>query len=112
MDLLEMLGLAKWFYPGDLLQELKYGSEKARELLGLLASPFPADCAARDYEFFASTDDLSVPDLDSSLPTIDKGERFYVVHGHRHDSIVTAVAQQQIASCVRWMGLFVNADFG
>ncbi len=103
MNLLEKLGLAKWFYPDVLREELKYGSAKARELLGRLASPLPAGCAARDYEFFASTDDLSVPDLDSSLPTLNKGERSYIVHGHSHDSIVTAVAERQIASCVRWI---------
>jgi hypothetical protein len=66
MSLLEKLGLAKLFYP-DALRELKYSSDKARELLGELSSPLPDGCAARDYEFFASTDDLSVPDLDSSL---------------------------------------------
>lgn len=103
MNLLEKLGLAKWFYPDALRGELRYGSDKARELLGRLSSPLPAGCAARDYEFFASTDDLSVPDLDSSAPTINKGERSYIVHGHSHDSIVTAVAEQQIAACVGWI---------
>jgi pimeloyl-ACP methyl ester carboxylesterase len=103
MNLLEKLRLAKWFYPDSLREELKYGSDKAKELLSQLSSPLPVDCAARNYEFFASTEDISVPDLDSSLPTINKGERSYIVHGHSHDSIVTAVAKQQIASCVRWM---------
>ena len=103
MNLLEKLGLAKWFYPDSLREELKYGSDKARELLGQLSSPLPVGCAARNYEFFASTDDLSVPDLDSSLPAINKGKHSYIVHGHSHDSIVTAVADQQIASCVHWI---------
>lgn len=103
MNLLERLGLAKWFYPTALREELTYGSDKARELLGQLSSPLPVGCAARNYEFFASTEDISVPDLDSSLPTINKGEHSYIVHAHSHDSIVTAVAEQQIASCVHWI---------
>lgn len=103
INLLERLGVAKWLYPNELREELKYDSDKARELLGQLSSPLPVGCAARYYEFFATTEDISVPDLDSSLPEINKGERSYIVHGHSHDSIVTAVAEQQIASCIRWI---------
>ncbi len=103
MDRLEEVGLAKHFYPEDLRHELKYGSEKAKELLNQISSDLPIGCAERDYEFFAATEDLSVPDLGSSLPRINRNERFQILHGHSHDSIVTAVAQQQIASCVFWM---------
>lgn len=103
MNLLESLWLAKWFYPNALREELKYGSDKAKELLDQLSFPLPVGCAARNYEFFATTEDMSVPDLDSSLPKINKGERYFIFHGHSHDSIVTAVAKQQIASCVDWI---------
>lgn len=103
MNLLEKLRLAKLFYPDSLRKELAYGSDKARELLGRLSAPLPVGCAPRNYEFFATTEDISVPDLDSSLPCINQGESSYIVHGHSHDSIVSAVAEQQIASCVRWM---------
>jgi hypothetical protein len=103
MNLLENIGLAKRFYPEALRQELQYGSSKAKELLQQVASSLPDRCAPRNYEFYATTEDLSVPDLDSTLPQINKGESHHVVHGHSHDSIVGAVAERQINSCVQWM---------
>jgi hypothetical protein len=106
MNLLEGLGLAKWFYPKELCHELKYGSEKASELLEQLSLPLPENCALRGYEFFATTEDLSVPDLDSSLPLLDKGERYCVIHGQSHDSIVSAVAERQISACIEWLEKF------
>ena len=103
MDRLEEVGLAERFYPEALRQELKFGSETAKDLLGQLSSDLSDGCAERDYEFFATTEDLSVPDLNSSLPRINRNERFHILHGHSHDSIITAVAQQQIDSCVSWI---------
>lgn len=103
MNLLEKLGLSKWFYPEALRSELKYKSSYAESLLRQVQAPLPAGCAPRAYEFYATTDDLSVPDLDSSLPHLGKGEQHHVVHGHSHDSIVTAVARQQMMSCTTWI---------
>ncbi len=105
MNLLNRLGLAKYFYPKALQSELVYGSSKAKELLNRLRAPLPENTAPRQFEFYATTEDLSVPDLESSLPKLYKGEIFHVLHGHSHDSIVTAVAKQQIASCMSWIRL-------
>jgi hypothetical protein len=103
MNLLEKLGLAKWFYPDPLRKELKYGSDKARELLSQLSLPLPVGCAERKYEFYGTLEDISVPDLDSSLPILHKGEHRYLIHAYGHGSIVMAVAKQQITSCLYWI---------
>lgn len=103
MNLLDKFRIARRFYPAALGDELKYGSPFARELLDKVIAPLPAGCAPRSYEFYATTDDLSVPDLDSSLPLLNKGERYRVIHGHSHDSIVAAVADEQIHSCLEWV---------
>lgn len=103
MQLLEWLGIASCFYPRSLRDELHFGSQKAKELLQAVLAPLPERVAPRDYEFYATTADLSVPDLGSSLPRLNKGEKIHILHGHSHDSIVAAVANQQIASCLQWM---------
>lgn len=103
MDLLEKIGLAKLFHPKVIIEELKYGSDKARELLDKVRTPLPQNCAKRNYEFYASLDDHTIPDLDSTLPVLNKGEKHYLLNGHSHDSVVTSVAEKQIASCVQFI---------
>jgi len=103
MNLLDKLHLASYFYPSVLGNELRYNSDTARKLLEEVRAPLPFSCAPRSYEFYATTDDVSVPDLDSSLPQIGKGEECYILHGQSHDSIVTAVADKQIGTCVDWI---------
>jgi hypothetical protein len=102
MNLLEKLKLAKLFYPEVLIEELKYGSKTSEELLNQVRKPLPKNCV-RSYEFFASTEDSQVPELDSSLPILDKGEEHHVIHGETHNSIVSAVAKKQISSCLSWI---------
>ncbi len=103
MNFMENWGLAKYFYPYDFQKELKYGSPRAIELLEKVKAPLLDGTAPRFYQCFAATEDVLVPDLDSSLPRLDKGESFCVVHAHSHDSIVAAVAEQQVQACCQWI---------
>ena len=111
MNILNRFGVSRFFYPQDVRKELAYGSLTARSLLAEVLEPMPeGSTGVRDYDFYASTEDLIVPNLGSSLPFLNKGERHYVVHGHSHDSIIKAVAQHQINSCVRWIKELANSD--
>lgn len=101
MDQIDRFGIASYFYP-QIANELKYGSVTARALLESLAAPLPDGCAPRSYEFFATPEDFSVPDLDSSLPLLNKGERYHFIPGHSHNSIVAAVAEEQMRACLEW----------
>ena len=103
MNQLEKFKMKSALYPAALQQELKFQSEYALNLLNRVRAPLPPNCAPRKFEFYATTDDLLIPDLASSLPEINQGERFYVLQGHSHDSIVSAVAEQQIDSCLSWI---------
>lgn len=102
MDQIDSFGIASYFYP-QITNELKYGSRVARALLEGLAAPLPDCCAPRSYEFFATPEDLSVPDLDSSLPLLNKGESYHLIPGHSHNSIIAAVAEDQIRACLEWI---------
>jgi len=106
MNLMKRLGVAKWLYPVSLREELAYGSKKAKELLAKVSTPLPRKCALRSFEFFATTEDLLIPDNESSLPELGLGEKRYLLHGHSHDSIVTAVAESQIKGLISWMRQF------
>ncbi len=106
MNLLKRLGAVGFLYPQSLSEELAYGSRKAKELLNKVSSALPKKCAPRSYEFFATTEDLLIPDNESSLPVLGKGEKRYLLHGHSHDSIVTAVAKKQVSGLIAWMRQF------
>lgn len=104
---LEAKGVAHKFCSPIIREELAYGSEKAKALLEQLASPLPDGVAPRDYEFYASTEDfIFVPDLGTSLPVINKGEKVHILHSQGHSSIVEAVASRQITSALQWVNSF------
>ncbi len=103
MNHLNWLGLAKWLMKPVLREELPYGNKKALELLERVREPLAPGVAERAYEFYASPDDLIVPNLDSSLPALNKGEVYHILPGQSHCSLPGAIAKRQIASCVEWM---------
>lgn len=82
--------------------ELAYQSETSLKLLKRVRQPLPVG-VKRDFELYASTNDLAVPNIDSSLPHLNQGERFHVVHGYGHKSIVNGVAKDQLQSCINWI---------
>lgn len=104
------LSLGNWLKLSPLVvnravrDELSYGSDRAKELITEAQKPLPWLRGARKYEYFASTEDFVISDLNSSLPKLQKKAKFHVLHGHSHNSIVAAVAKKQVASCVKWMG--------
>lgn len=101
MDLLNWLGIAPWMYPADLLSELTYESERSKALMEQVRGDLGE--RVRSYEFFATTEDQSVPDLSSSIPHTGHGQTFRILHGHSHDSIVPAVAEVQMKEGLEWM---------
>ena len=101
MDLLQWLGIALWMYPADLLSELMYESERSQVLMEQVREDL-GECV-RSYEFFATTEDQSVPGLSSSIPHTGHGQTFRILHGHSHDLIVPAVAKVQIKEGLEWM---------
>ncbi len=98
------LPLVRWFYPKKLREELAYDSSYALSLLKEVKSPPPEGCR-RSFEFFASTEDFTVPDLNSSLPELPADHPCfrYLIHGEGHDSIVSCVAPLQIGNAIAWM---------
>lgn len=98
MNLVKKLGIvARFFYPAALQREMSYESQAALKLLNRVKQPLTEGVAPRTYEFFASRDDFSIPDLPSTLPFINEAKR-WICEGHSHDSIVDAVKDLQINS--------------
>ncbi|MCK4935156.1 MAG: hypothetical protein KAR79_06170 [Simkaniaceae bacterium] len=57
---------------------------------------------------FASYEDQTIPDLDSTLPIIAQNATYRVCNAESHDSIVSAVARVQIEGCIQWMRSELN----
>lgn len=103
ITLLEQFGVGKFLFHPAILKELAYGSQKARELISRVQKPLPPEVAGREYEFYATTEDLHVPNLDSSLPTLNRGEHHHLINGFGHNSIVAEIAIPQIDDCLEWI---------
>lgn len=102
MNDLSEFKLTEHWYPESLLEEIKYKSPAATRLIQESSKPMLD--GHRSYEFFATANDLLIPNMDSTLPVIENHEaRYYIVTGESHGSVVEAVARQQIASCMEWM---------
>jgi hypothetical protein len=106
MNIISQIGIMKNWYPENLQDELMYKSETANQLIEESSEPMEGDL--RSFEFFASENDLLIPELESSLPKIQNHEiKHYLTEGESHGSIVAAVAKQQIDSCLQWMSQYV-----
>lgn len=101
VNLAENYGIGKYFLHTATRQELQFGSEKAQELLKNVVKECPQG-TERSYDFFATTVDLLVPCLNSSLPQLGLGEQHHVVHDYGHNSIVRGVCNQQMQICEEW----------
>lgn len=88
-------------------KELAFGSQKAKDLMEKVTKPLPPNTAPRSWDFSATTEDLQVPHLGTSLPNLPGATR-HIRHGHGHSSIVEAMAEEQIRSYVKWMGHFLG----
>jgi alpha-beta hydrolase superfamily lysophospholipase len=108
MNLLIKLHLANFFYPQILQEELLPNSETNMKLMLNIQSPTKAP---RQYEFYGTTTDLHIPELESTLPQIpNHNTTHYVLYGHSHNSIVHAAAENQIRNCVQWISKYNRKD--
>lgn len=103
IDLLDSFHVPDYFYPRIVRQELCDDSQTSQRLLDKVRAPLPAGCSSRFYVFYASTEDLLVPNLASSLPQIGENEECIVLHGEGHGSILWTVAEEQIEHCQEWI---------
>jgi len=100
VNLAKKVGLSTWVMSKNISEEMATDSERIKRLNlewvnGLSKGP------AREYIFIASPHDWQVTNYDSTLMAIDSSlmgadrhsARYAIVHGHGHNSIVTAVAK-------------------
>lgn len=105
--LYERTGYSLGYHP-SIIKDLSFGSNKAKEILDAAHQPLPGG-VERAFEFFASTEDLHVPEISSSAPklkNISSQIKYVVVNGYDHSGIVAGVAKQQVDSCKEWMNKY------
>ncbi len=102
VDRLKRSFLTRWMVGCDAVcEEMSFGSATARALLDLAKAPFAP--GKRDYEFYACTEDIELSNLCTALPMLNKGERYYVVQGKGHHSILPVIYKQQMDGCRQWI---------
>lgn len=84
----------------DLKSELSYGSFQVREILEAMKEK--VTIGSRSYDFYATTEEYMVTPFISCLPRICQGEKYHIVYGHGHCSIVKKVRNHQIDTCLEW----------
>lgn len=99
VSVLQKWGLSKWVLHKDFEEEVKFASPKAKDLVRRVRE---VHTDPRSYQLFATREDPWV-DLESSLPHLSKGEEVHIVHGQGHGSLVSAVAEQQVKTCLDWL---------
>lgn len=102
VNLAENYGIGQYFLHPATREELQFGSKKAHELLKNVVEKCPAD-TERSFDFFATSADLMIPCMNSSLPQLGLGEEHYVVHDYGHNSVVSGICELQIQICEKWM---------
>jgi hypothetical protein len=85
-----------------LQDELSFESDFSQTLVNSVTASLPAHASKRHYTLYASTNDPIVSSLRSSLPILNLGETYSVVHGYGHKSIVDRVAKEQVEECISW----------
>lgn len=86
-----------------LFNELGFASMKAKELLDEVQKPL-APNVKRAYQFYATTEDLIISDLSSSIPKIGTiASSFKIYHGEGHNSLVERVADEQMKDALQFL---------
>ena len=88
-------GVAKFRYSSSFIEEMRFNSPTATQLMRRLNAPYNA--AARSYDFFASPQDCLINPYTGSFPPLEnKDANYFAAPGENHNSIVSKVCSLQI----------------
>lgn len=83
-------------------EEFPYGSKVAQKLLDAQRTPLEKS-VERDFDFYATTEDILLQPYSVALPRLGQGERHYIVHSEGHSSIIDRVRDHQLGHAIDWM---------
>jgi len=93
----------------NVFEDLQYGSETSKRLIGNARAPLEDGVAEREYTMFAPYYDHHVYSLGSALPILCPGnqplkkERHYIVYNCGHNAIPTFIWEKQLTKCLKWI---------
>jgi triacylglycerol esterase/lipase EstA (alpha/beta hydrolase family) len=100
----KILGLATLFLSSTLTDELQTNSPLSKELIRDMRQKI--ENGSRTYTFYATVDDIAIPNYYSCIPKIDQNEEYVVKKGCSHNSIQHAVLQEEIKKVIDFMNTF------
>ena len=102
LDLADKLGVANWIYATPFIDELRYQSNTATQLMRRMNEAY--NRTPRSYDFYATPNDSQISPYTGSFPRLEgKDANYFLVPGENHNSIVSRVSELQIQRCMEWM---------
>jgi|GEM_PF-2552082 len=101
VDFLNSTGLTRLFFDPTLLKELKSNSITSLVLINDMRKKITN--GSREYTFYATSNDLAIPNYTSCLPVINQGEEHILLSGYDHIGIQKAVCKEEIEKVLRFM---------
>ncbi len=100
MSIADHLGLAKWFFDADVVDELKEGSDVAKKLIQDMQAP--VEKGSRCYDLSASENDLLIPNTDGCFPRLKNAE-YHLENGFDHVSLAGHIQNSVLQRAYLWM---------
>ena len=103
MTQLSTVGMVPSFLDKTIVEDFQEGSQASIELITHMKEPITK--GTRSYEFYASANDLHIPNFSSCFPLVnqDSSPEYHLVTGQDHASLLSAVSPEVIKNSRQWM---------
>ena len=101
ITLYKRTGTAHLFLCRPILQDLKTGSEKSKELINNMRKEVTV--GSREYTFYTTIDDVAIPNFTSCLPNIMQNEKCHILIGCGHSDIQEIICEREVKKVIAFL---------
>lgn len=101
INLYTPIGTTNFFFSPHILRDLKTDSKKSKELINEMRKE--VTIGSREYTFYATVNDLAIPNFTSCLPNIQQNEKCHVLKGCGHSDIQKVVCKKEIEKVIDFL---------
>ncbi len=101
ITLYKSTGTAYLFLARSILRDLQTGSEQSKKMIEDMRKEITI--GSREYTFYATVNDIAIPNFTSSLPNIGQNEECHLLSGCGHNDIKEVVCKQEIEKVIDYL---------